>query len=178
MRPTTYPANLLPSGVELVQEYSDARSKERLIFKQRTCPYSTADRLAKIDQRTREGRLTRETRAELIAHVGDQPSATQRALIEQLVQIRLRLALMDRKFAETGGQTDHDSRTYLAWANSYARLLRQLGPRGHKAGGASLADYLAAKAATQPTSGNGASTSDVLLTGTAGYTAAQTNAVQ
>ena len=25
---------------------------------------------------------------------------------------------MDRKFAETGAQTDHDSRTYLAWSNS------------------------------------------------------------
>jgi hypothetical protein len=163
---------VLPSGVERAQEYRDARSKESLILRQRTCPYSTADRLAKLDQRTREGRLTREIRAELIAHVGDQPSATQRALIEQLVQIRLRLALMDRKFAETGGQTDHDSRTYLAWANSYARLLRQLGPRGHnKAGGASLADYLAAKAAT-PTSGNGESTSDGLQASTAGHTAA------
>jgi hypothetical protein len=25
---------------------------------------------------------------------------------------------MDRKFAETGAQTDHDSRMYLAWSNS------------------------------------------------------------
>src|SRR5215472_7849796 len=82
-------------------------------------PYSRPAALAKLDQRTKEARLIRETRAELLAHVGGNPSATQRALIEQLVQIRLRIALMDRKFAESGAQTDHDSRTYLAWANSY-----------------------------------------------------------
>jgi hypothetical protein len=90
-------------------------------------PYSSHNRLAKLDGRTKEAMLARETRAELLAHVGHHPSATQRQLIEQLVQIRLRLALMDRRFAETGAQTDHDGRTYLAWANSYGRLLRLLG---------------------------------------------------
>jgi hypothetical protein len=105
-------------------------------------PYSRPDTLAKLDQRTKEARLIRETRAELLAHVGAKPSATQRALIEQLAQIKLRLAVMDRKFAETGAQTDHDSRTYLAWANSYARLLRQLGSLPKERGPA-LAEYLA-----------------------------------
>jgi hypothetical protein len=90
-------------------------------------PYSRPAALAKLDQRTKEARLIRETRAELLAQIGDRPSAVQRALIEQLVQIRLRIALMDRKFAETGAQTDHDSRTYLAWANSFSRLLGRLG---------------------------------------------------
>src|SRR4051812_36159359 len=85
--------------------------------------YSGPSTLLKMDQRTKEARLIRETRAELLAHVGGNPSATQRALIEALVQIKLRLAMMDRKFAEAGGQTDHDSRTYLAWANSYGRML-------------------------------------------------------
>jgi hypothetical protein len=54
-----------------------------------------------------------------------QPSTTQRALIEQGVQIKLRSAVMDRLFAESGSMTAHDSRVYLAWANSLARLLRQ-----------------------------------------------------
>lgn len=113
-------------------------------------PYSRLGALARLDQRTKEARLLRETRAELLAHVGGKPSATQRALIEQLVQIRLRLAVMDRKFAETGAQTDHDSRTYLAWANSHARLLRQLGLQGPKEPPPGLAEYLAAKAACGP----------------------------
>jgi hypothetical protein len=51
----------------------------------------------------------------------------QRALIEQIEQIKLRLALMDRKFVQTGEQTECDSRTYLAWANTYGRLLERLG---------------------------------------------------
>ena len=108
-------------------------------------PYSRTDALAKLDQRTREARLIREARAGLLAHVGGNPSVTQGALIEQLVQIRLRLAVMDRKFAETGAQTDHDSRTYLAWANSYARLLRQLGFTGPKKHAPTLADYLTSR---------------------------------
>jgi hypothetical protein len=60
----------------------------------------------------------RETRAELAAHVGGKPSAVQAAMIERACQLTLRIVAMDRKFAETGAQTDHDSRTYLAWSNS------------------------------------------------------------
>jgi heme oxygenase len=86
--------------------------------------------LAKLDGRTREARLMRETRAALTAHVGGSPSATQRALIERACQLTLRLAAMDQRFADTGAQTEHDSRTYLAWSNSLTRTLRDL---GHKA---------------------------------------------
>jgi hypothetical protein len=86
------------------------------------CRLST---IAKLDQRTKEARLMRETRADLTAHVGGTPSVTQRALIEQVVQLYLRLAVMDRRFMETGEV--QDNRIYLAWANSLSRLLRQLG---------------------------------------------------
>ena len=95
--------------------------------------------LVKLDQRTKEARLVRETRAALVAHVGGAPSAVQSAIIDQLVQLRLRLAVMDRRFAETGGQTEHGSRVYLAWANSFSRLLRHLGIDGAKAAPPSLA---------------------------------------
>jgi hypothetical protein len=74
--------------------------------------------LAKLDQRTKEARLIRETRAALVAHVGGKPSAVQAAMIERACQLTLRIVAMDRKFAETCEQTDHDSRTYLAWSNS------------------------------------------------------------
>jgi phage shock protein A len=92
--------------------------------------YSRPAALAKLDQRTVEARLMRETRADLEKHVGGTPSAVQQALIEQAAQLRLRLAVMDAKFAETSAQTDHDSRTYLAWSNSYSRLMRLLGMKG------------------------------------------------
>jgi hypothetical protein len=74
--------------------------------------------LAKLDQRTKEARLMRETRAELVAHVGGRPTAVQSALIERACQLTLRIVAMDRKFAETGAQTDHDSRTCLAWSTA------------------------------------------------------------
>ncbi len=90
-------------------------------------PYSRPHSLAKLDGRRREAKLMQEARAELVQHLGGNPSATQAAMIEQAVQLRLRLAVMDRKFAEGCEQTLHDSRTYLAWSGSYTRLLGRLG---------------------------------------------------
>jgi hypothetical protein len=107
-------------------------------------PYSRPKALAKLDGRRREARLMSEARAELTAHVGGAPSATQRALIEQCAQLRLRLACMDRRFAEAGTFTEHDSKTYLAWSNSYSRTLRQLGMKGAAERGPTLAEIMAA----------------------------------
>jgi hypothetical protein len=107
--------------------------------------------LAKLDGRTKESHLVRETRAELTAYVGGNPTTVQRALIEQLAQIKLRLAVMDRKFVNTRAQTDLDSRMYLAWANTYSRMLVRLGvrvPESHTVDN-SLADYLDAKRAAR-----------------------------
>ena len=85
----------------------------------------------------------RETRAELAAHVGGRPTAVQSALIERACQLTLRIVTMDRKFAEIGEQTDHDSRTYLAWSNSLTRTLAQLGVAGASAAREpSIADLL------------------------------------
>jgi hypothetical protein len=120
---------------------------QSIASKSQVSPCSRPHTLAKLDERTREARLVREVRAELVSHVGGIPTAPQSAMIEQAVQLRLRLACMDRKFAEGGTQTDHDSRTYLAWNNSLVRLMRQLGPAA-KAKVPTLADYLHNKAAT------------------------------
>jgi hypothetical protein len=109
-------------------------------------PYSRPDVLAKIDGRTREARLLKSTIGELTAHVGGKPSAVQVALIGQLAQLRLRIAVMDRKMAEDGAgeMTPHDERTYLAWHNSYTRGLHRLGVKGTAPEKTrSLADYLA-----------------------------------
>jgi hypothetical protein len=90
-------------------------------------PYSRPATLAKRDGRTREARLMRDTRAALTTHVGSNPSITQRMIIDRAVQLTIRIATMDRKFSETEVQTEHDSRTYLAWVGSLTRLLRDLG---------------------------------------------------
>ena len=100
--------------------------------------------------------MIRQTRAELRAHIGGDPSATQRALIEQLVQIKLRLAVTDRKLCQTGLQTNHDSRTYLAWANAYARSPRQLDMEGVKRRRPTLADHFAARTAQATAGGDAA----------------------
>jgi hypothetical protein len=90
-------------------------------------PYSRPNALAKIDGRTQEARLMRQTREALVQHLGGKPSATAKLLIERAVNLQLRIATMDRKFAETGEMTEHDTRTYLAWTGSLSRLCRDLG---------------------------------------------------
>ena len=108
--------------------------------------------LARMDGRTREARFLCRARAEMVQHVGGNPSATQRTLIEQAAQLQLRLAVMDRRFAETGAQTDHDSRTYLAWSNSLSRLMRQLGVKAAAQAAPDLRRFLAAREASSSTS--------------------------
>ena len=106
-------------------------------------PYSRAKAIAKLDGRSRPARLMRRVRKDLVTHLGGKPSATQLMLIEQVVQLRLRMSLMDAKFAATGEQTPHDSATYLAWSGSLARLLRQLGMNTREPKAPTLADIVA-----------------------------------
>jgi hypothetical protein len=69
----------------------------------------------------------RNTRRDLIAHVGGKPTITQSMIIDRIVNLTLRIATMDRKFAESGRMTEHDTATYLAWSASLSRLVRDLG---------------------------------------------------
>lgn len=85
----------------------------------------------------------RQVRAELTAHVGGQPSATQRALIDRAVWLSLHVAQLDARAAEGRGLTEHDSRTYLAWSNTLTRTLRQLGLEGAKQRPPTLQDLIA-----------------------------------
>lgn len=112
-------------------------------------PHSRPGILAVIDGRRAEAKLMQSVRAQLTAHCGGSPSATQRMIIQQAAMLTLRLHLMDKRFAETGAQTDHDSRTYLAWANSLSRLLRQLGLRGAAEKAPTLQDYVAGRSSAQ-----------------------------
>jgi|GEM_PF-2552763 len=81
----------------------------------------------RLDRRTRLGRDVQQFRCELLRHIGDRPSAPQRALVELAVQLRARLVSMDQAFAERGNQSGHDTKAYLAWSNSLARALSRIG---------------------------------------------------
>ena len=118
-------------------------------------PHSRPSVLAKLDQRTRAARLLRETRAELIEHLGGRPSVVQVRLIERAAWLSLRLAQLDQRIAE-GGFTEHDSGVYLAWSNSLARLLARLGLQPAAAAPPSLADHLARRAAEREAREKGA----------------------
>lgn len=113
-------------------------------------PYGCTATLARLDGRTREGRLMRRVRSELTAHVGGRPSATQRMLIERSATLSLYVTMLDRKAMQGGAMTEHDSRTYLAWSNSLTRTLRELGvdrSASPLAPGNRLQQHLASKAA-------------------------------
>lgn len=99
-----------------------------------------------MDKRTREARLLAEVRADLTAHLGGNPSATQRRMIERAAWLSLHVAQIDAKAAE-GGLTPHDHRTYLAWSNTLTKLLRHLGMKGAAAKPKSLSEHIAGAAA-------------------------------
>lgn len=106
-------------------------------------PEFKPDALLKLDRRTREARLLATIRRDLTAHVGGKPSTIQRALIERAAMLTLHLALIDeRSLSEGGRMSDHDSRQYLAWSNTYARTIARLGMTGTKPTALSLSDYL------------------------------------
>jgi hypothetical protein len=108
-------------------------------------PQSTATRLAKLDGRTQLAKQAKRLRQDLTQHVGGNPSATQRALIDQAVRLSMRIDIMDRKTLEGLDQGEGDDRRYLAWSNSFSRLMRQLGQKGAPPPAISLAAHLAKK---------------------------------
>ena len=110
-------------------------------------PYSRPSVLAKLDGRTREARLLAEVRADLTAHVGGNPSATQARMIERAAWLSLHVAQIDAKAAAGGALTDHDCRTYLAWSNTLTKLLRHLGMEGAATKPRSRQEHLAGAAA-------------------------------
>jgi hypothetical protein len=109
-------------------------------------PYSRRGALAKIDGRSPEALLIKRVVADLNAHVGGQPSVTERSLILRAAWLSLRVAQLDEKIA-AGEFTDHDSNSYLAWSNSLVRVLALLGMKGAGERPPSLAEVLAQDAA-------------------------------
>jgi hypothetical protein len=93
-------------------------------------PHSRLLARGSIDGRTREGRFLAAVRAELAGHLGGEPSAAQRVLIDRVAWLRLRVALFDEKLAQGAELTGHDARVYLAHSNALIRAMREI---GHKA---------------------------------------------
>lgn len=102
--------------------------------------------LQKHDGRTKTARLIRDMRADLVAHVGGRPSATQRVLIDRAVTLAAHLDRMDAEAFANGGMSDHARRQYLAWDGSLRRALLALGLTGKPQRAPTLRDYTAANA--------------------------------
>jgi hypothetical protein len=105
-----------------------------------------------VDGRLAEAKLMARVREELTQHLGGKPSATQRILIDRAAALSLRIHLMDRESARSGGMmSERNSRQYLAWSNALSRLMRQIGIKGVAERPATLHDYVAIR--STPTSG-------------------------
>ncbi len=89
--------------------------------------YSRASGLAKLDHRTREGKLAEAVVTELTKHVGGNPSAAEQLLIRLAGLKTLRIALMAQHVLTVESITERDDRQFLAWANSLRRDLDCLG---------------------------------------------------
>jgi hypothetical protein len=84
--------------------------------------------VANLDWRSREAKVLVAAREELTRHVGGEPNAVQRVLIERGARLMLYLEMMDAKAFEAAGTlTERDSRQYLAWVNALRLCLRELG---------------------------------------------------
>jgi hypothetical protein len=98
-----------------------------------------------LDGRSKEARLVKSLRNELIAHVGGKPTIAQQILIEQATTLRLRIAMMEAEQAESddpGRWPERRQVQFLAWTSALTRLLREIGLEGApQKAPASLGDF-------------------------------------
>ena len=112
-------------------------------------PHSRPDKLQIVDGRLAEAKLMASVRTELSQHLGGDPSATQRILIDRAAALSLRIHLMDRETARSGMMSERNGRQYLAWNNSLTRVMNQIGLKS-VVNKPALQDYLAARSAQAP----------------------------
>src|SRR5215831_5622918 len=82
--------------------------------------------IVRVDGRTVEGRLLKNTRKALLEHLGPNPTIPQLALSERIAWLELRFAVFDRKQIE-GTWTKLDNDTHLALIGNLRRLYQTLG---------------------------------------------------
>jgi len=78
-----------------------------------------------VDGRSAQGRFIRHLEAELIAHVGGEPTIAQRLLIDRIIRLRIQLDLFDGKLA-AGDWSAHDGRTYAGILGGHRITLQKL----------------------------------------------------
>lgn len=116
--------------------------------------YKRARGFGRVDGRTREAKLLKQTKADLLQLLGRAPDPLESALIAQIARLTLQIALLDEKFA-SGQASNYDQGVYLSWTRAlaalnarFAKLLQTAsGPR--KTGRQSLGDKLRAAAAAE-----------------------------
>jgi hypothetical protein len=101
--------------------------RNRTAFTRRIGPYSRPAAIVELDGRTKEALLMARVRDELTAHVGGNPTAVERILIERAVMLSLRCAQLDIKIMSGEVLTQHDNSHALAWNNGLRRCLVDLG---------------------------------------------------
>ena len=107
-------------------------------------PFSRDRSLSTLDRRTNAGRVLRATITDLTEHLGGDPSAAERLLVQSAAIKAYRLFLLSEKLlagGEIGADGDHHC---LAWLNSMRQDLTALGlARRVRDVTPNLADYIA-----------------------------------
>ena len=89
-------------------------------------PYSAPTRIAKVDRRTREGKVMREIAQVLREHVGN-PTVPQEMLIETTAFLWVQVNLLAPKVMEGTAPSDFGDRQLLSYINQMRRNLETLG---------------------------------------------------
>ena len=87
---------------------------------------SRRNAIRRLDGRTSEARYLKQVRNELFAHIGGNPTAPQKLLVERIAVDMLRLQLLDCEMS-CGTFSAHDGRVAHALRNSVRLALREIG---------------------------------------------------
>jgi hypothetical protein len=137
---------------------SSFRGKSRVAGKAKTeknrnpvGPFSRDRSLTTLDKRTKAGRVLRQTRIDLADHVGGNPTAAERLIIESAAVKATRLFLLSEKLLAGGDISSESDHHALAWLNSLRLDLSALGlERRIKDVSPSISDILRDHAASKP----------------------------
>ena len=105
-------------------------------------PFSADHVLSTLDRRTRAGRVMRTVEADLVAHIGGDPSAAERLLIQAVAVKATRLSLMAEQLLAGEGSAEGSDGNALAWFNSMRLDLQALGLQRRPRDVSSLAAYI------------------------------------
>jgi hypothetical protein len=118
---------------------SSAASRHRAIG-----PYSRLPAIVELDGRRKEAMLMVRVREELTQHIGGDPNAVERLLIERAVVLCLRCCQIDTRIMAGEILTAHDNAYAISWNNALRRCLVDLGlqPRQPVTNGNDLGDWV------------------------------------